>query len=294
MSLLPVDEYRKTRGIHRIGLRSAQPAANTCLEGTLYFVTDEFVIERSNGTIWESYGGPKGEVSFTTTGNIDDLDFTNHSTIRMNNATLATIRGLKAGKAGQKVTIISVGAGIVEFAHQNAGSVAANRLINFATSAPTRLAAGVGNATFQYDDVTDRWRLVDHNQGAFINQAYNAGDFTSQIGTWTVDAGDITTFAYYLAGRILTVTYYLDSTSISDAVSWVGLNTPGGYLPALQMTIGGLMQFHAGVGPWAHGNSVTFSTTAVIRLYRHDFGATAWSVSTNNNSMRGTLSFPVQ
>lgn len=35
--------------------RSAQPLATVVPIGTLYYVTDESVLERSNGTIWESY-----------------------------------------------------------------------------------------------------------------------------------------------------------------------------------------------------------------------------------------------
>src|SRR5258708_2466791 len=53
----------------------------------------------------------------TTTGDIDDLNFSNAVTLRMNNATLSTIRGLIAGVDGQKLLIISVGAGQVDFAH---------------------------------------------------------------------------------------------------------------------------------------------------------------------------------
>lgn len=47
---------RKTRGIHRRGTRAAQPLATDVLIGTLYFVTDDFALERSNGTSWETYG----------------------------------------------------------------------------------------------------------------------------------------------------------------------------------------------------------------------------------------------
>jgi len=39
------------------GLRADQPSANTVAPGTLYFVTDESITERSNGTVWESYSG---------------------------------------------------------------------------------------------------------------------------------------------------------------------------------------------------------------------------------------------
>jgi hypothetical protein len=38
-----------------IGTRGAQAAATTVPVGTLYYVTDEHIIERSNGTTWASY-----------------------------------------------------------------------------------------------------------------------------------------------------------------------------------------------------------------------------------------------
>jgi len=46
-----------TNAIQR-GNRASQPAANSVIVGTLYFVTDENITERSNGTIWQSYSGP--------------------------------------------------------------------------------------------------------------------------------------------------------------------------------------------------------------------------------------------
>lgn len=42
------------------GTRAAQPAANTLAAGTLYFVIAENVLERSNGTSWETYSGSGG------------------------------------------------------------------------------------------------------------------------------------------------------------------------------------------------------------------------------------------
>lgn len=45
----------KTRSIIRRGTRAAQPIASDVQEGSLYFVTDEGVIERSTGSAWESF-----------------------------------------------------------------------------------------------------------------------------------------------------------------------------------------------------------------------------------------------
>jgi hypothetical protein len=41
--------------IHKRGTRSAQPAASAVAVGTIYFVTDESVTERSSGSAWESF-----------------------------------------------------------------------------------------------------------------------------------------------------------------------------------------------------------------------------------------------
>lgn len=74
---------RKTRGINRRGTRALQPLASAVLEGTQYFVTDEFKIERSNGTIWESItsiglpGGTTTQVQYNNAGVIaGDADLT--------------------------------------------------------------------------------------------------------------------------------------------------------------------------------------------------------------------------
>lgn len=59
--------YRKTRGIIRSDTRANQPVATDVLEGTLYHVTDEFIIERSNGATWESFVPSGGAPIWTNT-----------------------------------------------------------------------------------------------------------------------------------------------------------------------------------------------------------------------------------
>lgn len=50
--------------------RALQPAATTVPVGTLYFVTDESVIERSNGTTWQSYSGTAASGITELTGDV--------------------------------------------------------------------------------------------------------------------------------------------------------------------------------------------------------------------------------
>jgi hypothetical protein len=47
--------FVKPRKILQQGTRANQPAATDVAEGTLYFVTDEKVVERSNLTTWDSW-----------------------------------------------------------------------------------------------------------------------------------------------------------------------------------------------------------------------------------------------
>lgn len=169
------------------------------------------------------------ELVLTTTGNIDDLDFGNVELIRMNNASLATIRGLRAGYPGQQVTIVSIGAGQVSLAHQNAGSAATYRLINTVTSGITPLAAGKGVATYSYDITTARWRLIRHEQGAWIDIPYAAGNYSQDAGTWTVDSADQLELCYYVQGNIMMFDVSVNATSITPVVTQLRVNLPNGY-----------------------------------------------------------------
>lgn len=47
------------------GTRASQPVANTVAAGTLYFVTDESIIERSDASVWQSFSVTGGAFSLT-------------------------------------------------------------------------------------------------------------------------------------------------------------------------------------------------------------------------------------
>jgi hypothetical protein len=232
------------------------------------------------------------EFTTTTTGNIDDLDFANASLIRMNNATLATIRGLKAGTAGQLVKVVSVGAGQVEFAHQNTSdATAASRLINYATLANTPLAAGVGTATYVYDGTAARWRLASHQQGAPITVAFSAGNFTSPTGTWVVEAGDVPDFAYSLVNRDVTVTFSFIATTVTGTPALLKLTLPGGFVSTKLAYTGGLLA--ADNATWASTGAVEVPVgTTFVQIYRA-YPSPAWSASTNLTYIYGRFTFPV-
>jgi hypothetical protein len=236
-------------------------------------------------------------VTVTATGTQNDYapGLIGNTLLRCNNATLLTISGLTGGYDGQIVRIVSVGAGQVDLAPQNTSSTAANRFINFAgssgTLASTSLAAGSGYAEYQYDATTARWRMIAHEQGAWITPTYAAGNYTASSGTWTVDAGDVTTQAYWLKGRTLTVAWILVSTSTSagPGILNIGNGAWGGFT-AVKQTLNSLMYNDNGGVNTAGFSQVTAAAT-IVTLSKF---SGAFSIATNTTNVFGELIFEVQ
>lgn len=222
-----------------------------------------------------------GEKVITTTGNIDNLDFSNAAVLYLNNASLATIRGLKAGSGGQRLRIVSVGAGQVNLAHLNANSSAANQMTNVVTSGITPLAAGKGAATYEYDLANTKWRLIEHEQGAPISVAYTSTDYTADAGTWTVDSGDLGTYTYTIRGKRLLIDFTATTTSISSAsATRMQVLIPNGYTYTREARQGAVI-FNGGTSTEGMARSVATETR--MFLYR-DPGASAYATATNTSN----------
>jgi hypothetical protein len=234
---------------------------------------------------------PPSEVTVTTTGNIDDLDFSNAATIRMNNAGLATLRGLKAGVAGQRVVIVSVGAGEVDLAHQNTGSVAANRLTNAITSGVTPLAPGMGKALYVYDATTATWRLIFHTQGAVITPGFSAGDYTgSGAMTITATAGEISTNVYYIVGNQVTWVMNLNGlTAGGTPGSTVQYTLPNGWTATA--TIVAMSRINDNAAGFAAG--ILFSVAANAKLGFQKIDASNWTIIGGGVQATGTIIFNI-
>lgn len=232
----------------------------------------------------------------TTTGTVNNLANMDarRLILRCNNASLLTITGLIAqGIDGDVIDVISVGAGQVDFTHQDAGSNAQNRLINFATVGTTSLAAGSGSARFVYDaQVTGRWRMVAHEQGAWITPTFAAGDFTATGGgSWTVAAGDVTTFAYLLRGRTLTIDYYIVTGTVAATASSLDIKIPAG-LTSKKTIRDFFLGNNAGAGLAMGLRGVAAAATKIT--HNSNIGGSGWSAATDTTEVDGTITFEVQ
>lgn len=230
----------------------------------------------------------------TATGTQHNLSITASSleadVLLCNNASDLTITGIAApaspSRPGKPLAIFSAGAGNVYLSHQHASSSAANRLVNHVTSGLTPLAAGAGVAILRYDATASRWRLVSHEQGAWITPTFAAGDFTANGSmTWTVASGDRVALRYYLKGRQLTVTFYLQTTTVGgtpNTALFIGNGQfgaltlqPNTYWPLALVSDNGTLR-----------NAIMSPNGTQIAISRQDGGN--WTAATDTTTVLGT------
>lgn len=197
--------------------------------------------------------------------------------VRCNNGSDLTLTGLSATSIADGTIAIfeTVGAGNVFFAYQSASSGAANRFTNAVTSGNTPISSG-GVAIYKYGTTSATWRLVSHLQGAYITRAFSAANYTASTGTWTVASA--TRDAYYLAGRMLTLSEVASGTT-SGTPTQVKVTLPNGYSAA--GTEGNVMAIvnngggTASAGFWSVGGV----TTLALSLTTGNFSAGTVSIN---------------
>lgn len=245
-------------------------------------------------TLYDQIDGRWSEATITSTGTQNNLTYSEADVIRCNNASDLTLTGITApaspAKPGKRLVVVSVGAGNVFLAHQSGSSTAANRIINFATSANTPLAAGSGVAVLVYDDTTDRWRLVSHEQGAWITATFADADYTGSGGAdadWAVDSGDIVTAAYRLSGRTLGFMFGVGASTVANTPAHLRRTVPGGFTIAKSTRV--LYDAQNNGGAFAAGLLKANASATVLEFYSTLNEATAWVNGTNNNSVYGQV-----
>jgi hypothetical protein len=213
-------------------------------------------------------------------------------TIFANNATLLTLQGITAGVDGQQLTIYSTGVGQVDLSNQDGAATSTNRIINGVTGTIS-LAAGSGRATLQYDATSARWRVLQHEQGAWITSTFAAGNYTASSGNWTLASGDVQTQRYWLRGRTLMVAFSLINTTVSATPANLFINNGayGGFTASANTAVvyAYLLYNDNGAGNAVGYQAVSASDT---RLTLAKSSGT-WSAATDTTYAFGTIAFEV-
>lgn len=239
-----------------------------------------------------------GTAAPTTTGTQTALAIpagTGDLVLYLNNATLLTIQGIAAGLSGQRLTLVSKGAGQVDCAHLHASGTALGKLKLFATTGLTSLAAGSGVAVLQYDATVTQWRLINHEQGAWITPTFAAGDYTGNASmTWTLAAGDRLEGRYKLNGTTLSYQWVIVTSTVGgtpNTTLQIGNAAWGGFTVSANTQITGVHSYNDNGGTEAIGRAFVLSGGTVIGIQKLGLGN--WTAATDTTTTQGKADFSV-
>jgi hypothetical protein len=187
----------------------------------------------------------------------------------------------------ERKTVVNDGLYTIAILHANTSSAIANRvycpggvryLLHPRESMELQRIAGGG------------WRVIEKaDQWADI--AFNAGNFTTDTGTWTVASGDVTTLAYQLDGNKMTVSFDLRTTSVASSPTQLRIALPNGRIIARTMQNPILAKDNGTAVSTAYVEALAGQT--YLRIFK-DLASTAWSAATDTTELRGQITFMVR
>lgn len=126
----------------------------------------------------------------------------------------------------------------------------------------------------------------------FQSVAYDAANFSSDSGSFGVDAGDVSSFEYWLAGDLMIINFYLVNTTITGTPAVLKLKIPAsksGGSASLQ-----LFTASNNGGAWSTRGAIWFPSSGWVSLMPDLSGAGTWAAGSGNNNMMGSLRLRVQ
>lgn len=154
----------------------------------------------------------------------------------------------------------------------------------FAVSAAS---AVVPNLDADKLDGLDGSAYLQDTEALAVTKAYVAGDYTSDVGTVTVDAGDLNGSTYVKLNRWMHWSVSISTASIAVATpQYLKIALPAG-VQVDKRTEGTFVYSNNG-GAQGTGLWVAIPGETFVRLYR-DVASTVWAISANNNEIRASF-----
>ena len=123
---------------------------------------------------------------------------------------------------------------------------------------------------------------------AWTTPSFSAGNFTALAGTWTVEEADVTTYAYIITGKMMTVSFVIETTTITLGTERLYIKIPNSKVATKAMYTN---------LPWLLDNGVVVSGRCKV-----DAGGTLIQIlpdlgtftgGTNNNGVYGQITFEI-
>ena len=168
----------------------------------------------------------------------------------------------------------------------------ANSKISGLTAATTPLAGTEEFVLFQ----SGNKKLTSSNfvatPGTWTTVAYSAGNFTASASmTWTVDAGDVVTYAYQIIGKIMFFNFYIAASSIGGTPHLACyIKIPASKTPKSSLMLSTNVIDNGAV---KMGGCIITTNNSNIGLYCDLTQTTNWTASTNTTVVSGMLTFEI-
>lgn len=130
-------------------------------------------------------------------------------------------------------------------------------------------------------------------EGEWTTPAFDAGNFTASSGSWTVDSGEVTTYAYTLIGKTMIVAFFIQTTDVSATPAALRIAIPASKVATRRMSV--KCSYQDASSTWVDtGTAEVLPSGTFISVYKAAFGGANWTTtSSDNTSVYGTLMFEV-
>jgi hypothetical protein len=168
-----------------------------------------------NGTEALQFGA-----NFSSTGTLSDVAINTNSAVRYTGGATATFEGIAAGTAGEILYLHNASTSVLTLADQSASTdgTPANEIV---TGTGSNLAMAAGSAvTLQYDNTSQRWRVIGGSGGGIPAGTTGQVQFNSGSNTFNANANltwDNTNFRLGIGSATPTVS--LDLSQKTDALA---------------------------------------------------------------------------
>lgn len=119
--------------------------------------------------------------------------------------------------------------------------------------------------------------------------SFDAANFTGDSGSWTVEAGDVITYAYMITGKMMTVAFYLSTTTVATTPTSLQIKIPASKTSPKYMF--GTYTYLDNGGAITVGHCYVIAANTVIRLNLINDGT--WAAATNTTQVRGQITFEI-
>jgi len=236
-------------------------------------------------------------VTSSTTGTTNDAADVNGqltnglmTRLKLTNATLRTITGLSGGIDGALVLMHAKGGDQADLKDQDSGSAASNRIVT-GSGGTISLVPNRGVAILLYD--TNIWRVIYHDQGDWIDIAFNGANFTTNsTGSITPAAGGHPyVYRYRLRGKTMTLQCAAKVAINNGSTNEIRFALPAGVTPRAYDPLSGSDENQASQAAIFNDGTNAGAAAAFINNAGKYISVQRWDGTAAGNYLNGSNTF---